>query len=75
MRKSFMVVIFLGFWLFSLSGNSVTDENTVSAATTGDNGTLSQKLDKVISTQGEILKQLDEIKSELQVVKVRASQG
>ena len=75
MRKSFMVVIFLGFWLFSLSGNSVADENTVSAATTGDNGTLSQKLDKVISTQGEILKQLDEIKSELQVVKVRASQG
>ena len=34
---------------------------------------VTQKLDQVLQNQTEILKQLNEIKSELQIIKVRAS--
>ena len=43
-------------------------------AKTTDSGTKDQgKLDKIIASQQEILKQLEEIKQELQIVKIRAT--
>ena len=74
MKKYFLVSILTGFWLIVLGGNLFADESPAPVVNTSDNGSVSEKLDRVISTQEEILKQLDEIKSELEVVKVRASQ-
>jgi len=42
-------------------------------AVSAEDGLASQKLDKVLENQERILKKLDEVKDELQVVKVRAS--
>ncbi|MBI3315365.1 MAG: hypothetical protein HYZ87_00085 [Candidatus Omnitrophica bacterium] len=42
-------------------------------AALADDGFVSQKLDRVLQNQERILKTLDEVKEELQVVKVRAS--
>ena len=38
-----------------------------------DDATISAKLDRVISGQEEILKKLEEVKEEVQIVKVRAT--
>ena len=38
-----------------------------------DEATVLSELDKVEKTQAQILQQLDEIKAELQIVKIRAS--
>ena len=73
MRKGFVIFVFLGFWAFLLNSNVFADENP--AVNPTENGSVTSKLDKIIDTQTEILKQLDEVKAELQIVKVRASQG
>ena len=73
MKKIFLSVLFLGFWILLLNSNLFADE--VSAVTSGDTGSLSQKLDKIIDTQAEILKELNEMKAELEIVKIRASRG
>jgi type II secretory pathway component PulM len=38
-----------------------------------EEGSFIQKIDKILSNQEQILKDLSEIKSELQIVKVRAT--
>ncbi len=38
-----------------------------------DDGVNSQKLDQVLQNQKEILQKLDEVKAELQIVKIRAT--
>lgn len=38
-----------------------------------EDGGFAQKIDKILSNQEQILKDLSEIKSELQIVKVRAT--
>ena len=73
MRKSILIVFFLGLWVLLLNSNSFADGN--SSIPPADTSALSQKLDKIIDTQAEILKELDEVKVELQIVKVRASRG
>ena len=76
MRKIFVSTVFSGLCLFFLSLNSFADENSapVPSVSSNDSGSVSRKLDRIIDTQSEILKQLDEIKAELQIVKIRASQ-
>ena len=76
MQKRFMAFVFLGFLMFLLNRCAFADENTSPApsANPTDNESVSRKLDKMADTQAEILKQLDEIKAELQIVKIRASQ-
>ena len=74
MRKVF-IVFFLFSFLPMISGvSSWVDQSSASsesapalAPNPADNESLSRKLD-------QILKQLDEIKAELQIVKIRASQ-
>ena len=73
MRKGFVSALLLGFCLFLLNSNSFAEGDSAAAPT--DTRSLSQKLDKIIDTQAEILKELDEVKAELQIVKIRASRG
>ncbi|GEM_PF-4459338 len=73
MRKGFMIVFFLGFFTILLNLNACADENTP-VVSSGENESISRKLDKVMDTQTQILKELDEMKAELQIVKIRASE-
>ena len=75
MRKCQILSFFTGLCLFFLSFTAFADENQVSAANPSDNQSVSGKLDRIIDTQAEILKQLDEVKAELEIVKIRASRG
>ena len=75
MRKFFVIVTLVICGAFPLSANLFADDNQAPAINAAENQSLSQKLDKVIATQDEILRQLDEVKSELQVVKIRASRA
>ncbi len=53
------------------------DEDTASpgnGSISGDAEMLSKRLDKISASQAEILKELAEIKAELQIVKIRASE-
>ena len=59
-----MILVALGMNLKTVMAEDGVD--------TGNND-VQQKLNQIISAQTEILKQLEEIKSELQIVKVRAS--
>ena len=60
MKKALLFSVF-GFLLLSAS------------ASFADDGANALKLDQVLQNQNQILQKLDEIKSELQIVKVRAS--
>ncbi len=73
MRKMFVIFFILGLVSILSSPGLSAGENQ--PPNQWNNEPSSQKLDKIMESQTEILKQLDEIKAELQVVKVRASQG
>ena len=66
MRKIVAMVVGIGLGLCFFSVLSYADDSTAF---------VSAKLDKISETQAQILQKLDEIKSELNVIKVRASQG
>ena len=59
--KNWLIVSVLFLFVFSFSVRAWAD------------GGDSQKLDRIIQNQNEILKELAEIKSQLEIVKVRAS--
>ena len=60
--------IFVIFFVFSLlSASSVI-------YSFADDNSVSYKLDKIMETQAQVLKELDEMKAELQIVKIRSSQ-
>ena len=69
MRKVCVVVLFIGLCGIFFNSSSFAADNSA------DNGSISGKLDKIIDTQTEILKELQDVKAEVQIVKVRASQG
>ena len=46
---------------------------TFQAAAGADEAAVTAKLDEIVKTQNEILRQLGEIKEELNIVKIRAS--
>ena len=75
MRKGLVIAVLIGLWTFFLNGSSFAGDNSAPASNSTDNGAISGKLDKIIDTQEEILKELQDVKAEVQVVKVRASQG
>ena len=60
-----LLSIHLGVHLFAVENRTPSG--------TADNASISSKLDKIEANQTEILKQLEELKSELQIVKIRVS--
>ena len=81
MRKWFMSPVFFGLLLSFSAVNLFVHQNPARSEnnpsfTAGSTGTdsVSQKLDKISDTQSQILRELEEIKEELQIVKIRASQ-
>ncbi len=75
MKKNLILAIFFGSLLFFAVNHSFADENNTAPAPTPVNTDMvSVKLDKILANQDLILKQLDEMKAELQIVKIRASQ-
>ena len=60
MSRKIMFTLFLTVIFSAMAWNARADE--------------SEKLDRVLSNQAQILSKLDEIKSELSVVKVRATE-
>ena len=74
MKKMAGVIFILGIWSCVLGKNVFADENSVPVPNPVETSIASEKLDKVIQTQEQILKELDEIKAELEIVKIRASQ-
>ncbi|OIO38331.1 MAG: hypothetical protein AUJ71_03260 [Candidatus Omnitrophica bacterium CG1_02_49_16] len=75
MRKIFNMLWLIGFfWAFLTAHSFAGEPSTLSSKVTLDNESVSQKLDKIIAAQAEILKQLDEVKAELEITKIRASQ-
>jgi len=70
-RKFAVVILLVGMFFVGLS----ITQNADSSEAKGDppNTTVKAKLDEVITNQQQIIAKLDEIKSELQIVKIRAS--
>ena len=69
------VVFILGFISVFSTVNSFADINPETPAVNSvDNVTLSKKLDKITESQSKILNELDELKAELAIVKIRVTQ-
>ena len=72
MNKILAVVFIFGFLSIFSGVPSIADGYAASSSM--DNESVSNKLDQIMNFESQILKQLDEIKAELQIVKIRASQ-
>ena len=72
MNKIPAVIFIFGFLSIFSGVPSFTDGYAASSSM--DNESVSNKLDQIMNVESQILKQLDEIKAELQIVKIRASQ-
>lgn len=76
MRK-IIVGVFTFFAIFS-SMNLFADEgsetNSVPQANSGSSEQLSKKIDRVLDSQAQIIKELEDLKAELQIVKIRVTQ-
>ena len=72
MRKIFQSVIFFSFIsiLFGVYSLPLASAETSAPV---DSGSIMSKLDKIEANQTKLLKQLEELKSELQIVKIRVS--
>lgn len=72
MGKIFKAVVFFSFIfiLFNVYSLPLVSAETSAPA---DSGSIMSKLDKIEANQTEILKQLEDLKSELQIVKIRVS--
>ena len=76
MRKLIIVFFAVGFFCCFSGVYSFADENSVPAANTvpaGNQG-VSEKLDRILNTQAEILRKLEEVRAEVEITKIRASQ-
>ena len=68
MKKYLTLAVFLCCLAARGTATAFADEASDIAA-------MSKKTDTIIKTQQDILKQLDDIKAELQIIKVRSSRG
>ena len=69
-----LVSVFFALNLFADENPAPTENTPAPAASSLPMELLSQKVDKIGATQTQILKELEEIKAELDIVKIRASQ-
>ena len=78
MRRIMITVFLFSFISFFSSARSFADgsreSNLAPVVSMPDNEMLSKKLDKITESQSKILNELDEIKAELQIVKIRVTQ-
>ena len=71
MSKILAVFFIFGFLSIFSGVASFADENPAPA---NNDELVLDKLDKIMESQSQVLKQLEDMKSELQIVKIRASQ-
>lgn len=64
---------FLGIFLILMLVSGIGSGTARAEGEGNSTSDIQQKLNNIVATQTEVLKQLDEIKAELQIIKVRAS--
>ena len=69
MKQNLVLIFLTVFFLSGAAGLSLADDTAVSPGPE-----LNKKLDKILSNQDRILQEIEELKSELNVVKIRVSQ-
>ena len=69
MKQKLVLILLAVFFLSGAAGLSFADDSAVSSG-----ADLNKKLDKIFSNQDRILQELEELKSELNIVKIRVSQ-
>ena len=66
-------LLFISVFLLLMLSASFTFADTAASKNT-DGGQLIKKLDEILSGQKQVLARLDEVKQELYVIKIRATQ-
>ena len=73
MEKKVIFVLIATVLIFALGTQTGFSKDNEKEKAESDTTGIVQKLDEVLANQAEILKQFDEIKQELAIIKVRAS--
>ncbi len=68
-----MFVLIATVLIFALGIQAGFSKDNEKGKAESDTSEIAQRLDEVLANQAEILKQFDEIKQELAIIKVRAS--
>ena len=74
MKKIVIAVFVFGLFIYSFNMKSFAGENMVTSPNAIETSIVSEKLDRILQAQDQILSDLDNIKAELEIVKIRASQ-